>query len=373
MKHVRIYKDSNHYSSFPHILKLANDDLLITFRRASKFSADAAVRGVATHHDPDSEIMVMRSSDHGHTWPEESLSVAYKSKFGVNDPSLTLLRDGSIINRFVALNIQPTQLVVEAPKKIFSHRSEHGLVTEVVGNLIIHSVDNGVSWNLIETKDFSSIGPSCSRDPILELADGSWLMPVYTGAPQRSDISWVIRSFDRGLIWTAPTRIMFDERGKHSQLQGINYNETSLIDLGKGELMALVRADAVFHTEGEFMPVGGVGGLSLSRSYDSGLSWSPPIETKIWGQPGSLIKLMDGRLLATYGYRKAPFGIRACFSGDNGKTWNLDNELIIRDDCPTWDCGYPFTIELERGKLLTVYYFVDELGVRFIAATHWDC
>ena len=373
MIHTTIYKNSGHYSSFPHIIKLNNNELLISFRRASKFSADAALSGVATHHDPDSEIMVMRSSDKGFTWPLKTLGVAYKSKFGVNDPSLTMLRDGSIINRFVALNIQPTQSVRQPPVKIFSHRSEHGLVTEVIGNLIIHSTDNGINWHLIETKDFSSIGPSCSRDPVVELADGSWLMPVYTGAPQRSDISWVIRSFDRGVTWTAPTRIMFDERGKYSQLQGINYNETSLIDLGKGELMALVRADAAFHTEGEFMPVGGVGGLSLSRSYDSGLSWSPPIETKIWGQPGSLLKLADGRVLATYGYRKAPFGIRACLSGDNGKTWDLDREVVIRDDCPTWDCGYPFTIELERGKLFTVYYFVDESGIRFIAGTHWSC
>jgi hypothetical protein len=55
-----------------------------------------------------------------------------------------------------------------------------------------------------------------------------------------------------------------------------------------------------------------------------------------------------------------------------GNHWDVDREIIIRDDCPTWDCGYPFTIQLNSGELFTVYYFVDENGTRFISATHWN-
>ena len=47
-------------------------------------------------------------------------------------------------------------------------------------------------------------------------------------------------------------------------------------------------------------------------------------------------------------------------------------EIIIRDDCPTWDCGYPFTIELKNGDLFTVYYFVDENQTRHICGTKWQ-
>jgi sialidase-1 len=372
MKHITVYKEQDRYCSFPHIVRLPNGGLIITFRRASKFSADAALSGVATHHDPDSEIMIIQSADNGNTWPIDSLRIVYKSNYGVNDPSLTVLRDGSIINRFVALDIRPTQQWDPPPNKIFSHRVEHGLITSVVGNLIVKSYDMGLTWHEIGTADVASIGPSCSRDPVVEMHDGSWLMPVYVGAPQRSDVSWVIRSFDQGKTWCEPIQIMSDESGKFSQLQGINYNETSLLPLGDSEIVALVRADATFHTENEFMPVGGVGDLRLARSFDSGLSWSPPMRTGIWGQPGSLTKLHDGRLLATYGYRKKPFGVRCCLSADRGHTWDTSNEIIIRDDSPTWDCGYPFTIQLDDQRLLTVYYFVDDQGIRHIAGTHWD-
>lgn len=372
MKHVIIYKEAHAYCSFPHIALLPSGNLAVTFRKASKFSADAARRGVATHHDPDSSIQMIESTDGGYTWPVGTMRTVYKSSYGVNDPALTVLRDGSIINRFVALDIRPTAEWEQPPAKIFSHRTEHGLVTAVVGNLVVRSRDGGATWQEIGVANAPSIGPSCSRDPIVEMPDGSWLMPVYTGAPQRSDIAWVIRSFDHGRTWCEPTRIMSDENGCFSQLQGINYNETSLLPLGDGEMVALVRADATFHTENEFMPVGGVGDLCLARSFDSGLSWSHPIRTGIWGQPGSLMRLADGRLLATYGYRKKPFGVRCSLSADRGRTWETASEIVIRDDCPTWDCGYPFTIQLADGHLLTVYYFVDDEGTRHIAGTHWD-
>jgi len=372
MKHVIIYKEANTYCSFPHIVRLPNGNLAVTFRKASKFSADAARRGVATHHDPDSSIQIIESADGGHTWPAGYVRTVYKSRYGVNDPAMTVLRDGSIINRFVALDIRPTAAWITPPNKIFSHRTEHGLVTAVVGNMVVRSRDGGVTWQEVGVAGTPSIGPSCGRDPIIEMPDASWLMPVYTGAPQRSDIAWVIRSFDQGSTWCEPIRIMSDENGRFSQLQGINYNETSLLALGDGEMLALVRADATFHTENEFMPVGGVGDLCLARSYDGGLSWSPPMRTGIWGQPGSLMQLADGRLLATYGYRKKPFGVRCSISADRGRTWGATNEIVVRDDCPTWDCGYPFTIQLEDGHLITVYYFVDGEGARHIAGTHWE-
>jgi hypothetical protein len=164
---------------------------------------------------------------------------------------------------------------------------------------------------------------------------------------------------------------MSDERGRFSQLQGINYNEASVVHLGAGEMLAMVRADGAFHTEGELMPVGGVGELMTARSFDGGLSWTPPTRTGLWGQPGSLLTLRDGRLLCTYGYRRKPFGVRSCFSTDRGLTWQTDQEVIVRDDSPTWDCGYPNSIELNSGQVFTAYYLVDADGNRHIAATTW--
>jgi hypothetical protein len=205
------------------------------------------------------------------------------------------------------------------------------------------------------------------------MPDGSWLAPVYTGAPQRSDISWVVRSFDRGRHWCEPIRIMSDESGRFSQLQGLNFNETSLIDLGSGHMLAMVRADGAFHTSGdEFMPVGGVGELHTAESFDSGLSWTAPRRTGLWGQPGSILRLASGDILCTYGYRRTPFGVRCALSRDGGRSWAPDREVIVRDDSASWDCGYPFSIELAPGRIFTVYYLTDRSGVRHVAGTHWE-
>ena len=372
-KHVVVYKEADRYCSFPHVSVLPNGNLAVVYRKASKFSSDAAKAGVATHHDPGSSIEMIESFDMGETWDVKNSRTIYDTQYGVNDPALTILSDDSILVRFVVLDIRKTSEMSHQPNKIFSHRTEHGLVTSVVGNMVLRSFDSGESWVEIGVENVPEIGASCSRDPIVEMNDGSWLMPVYTGAPQRSDIAWIVRSMDQGKHWCEPRRIMSDEAGKYSQLQGVNYNETSLLDLGAGQLIAMVRGDGAFHTTGEeFMPVGGVGSLFMARSYDSGMSWSSPQVTGIWGQPGSLLQLNNGNILCTYGYRRDPFGVRCCISKDDGHTWDIDNEIIIRDDNPIWDCGYPFTIELESGVLFTIYYMSDSEGTRYVSGTHWS-
>jgi hypothetical protein len=93
-------------------------------------------------------------------------------------------------------------------------------------------------------------------------------------------------------------------------------------------------------------------------SDDRGRTWADPIETPLWGFPPHLLLLSDGRVLVTYGYRREPFGQRACISED-GLNWDRSQEIIIRDDAPNKDLGYPASIELEPGKVLTVYYQPD--------------
>jgi hypothetical protein len=85
-----------------------------------------------------------------------------------------------------------------------------------------------------------------------------------------------------------------------------------------------------------------------------------------------LIQLSDGRLCLTYGYRAAPFSIRAWISRDGGRTWN--SEIIIRDHGGGRDLGYPRSVQRPDGKIVTVYYFWDrETGPeRYIAATIWQ-
>ena len=115
------------------------------------------------------------------------------------------------------------------------------------------------------------------------------------------------------------------------------------------------------------------GFLQLYRSTNDGDSWQADgarVETGR-GNPASLIRLKDGRLVLTYGYRAAPYGIRARVSSDGGKTWQP--EVVLRADGGNDDLGYPRSVQRADGKVVTIYYFnLDPAKERFIGATIWE-
>lgn len=114
--------------------------------------------------------------------------------------------------------------------------------------------------------------------------------------------------------------------------------------------------------------------IEAFRSDDNGRSWQPagrPVPDTGRGNPPSLIRLRDGRLALTYGYRAEPYGIRARISRDHGATWGPD--IVLRQDGGNWDLGYPRSVERRDGKIVTVYYFNDgPEKERYIGATIWQ-
>jgi hypothetical protein len=89
------------------------------------------------------------------------------------------------------------------------------------------------------------------------------------------------------------------------------------------------------------------------------------------GNSPSLIPLKDGRLSLIYGYRSAPYGVRARLSTDQGLTWS--DETVLRNDAGCWDLGYVRSVQRPDGKIVAVYYFNDAPDrERYIAATIWD-
>ena len=130
-------------------------------------------------------------------------------------------------------------------------------------------------------------------------------------------------------------------------------NEPHLIELPSGRLICQMRCENIEAFEG--------GEESLFTVYqsvsdDGGKSWSDPqmILDETGGAPPHLLLLHSGVLLSTYGRRKMPYGIMAMFSRDGGETWEKDIRLF--ENTESDDIGYPSTVELPDGTLLTVFY-----------------
>ena len=366
-----IYKDER-YISFPNLCKGINNEIICTYREASKFSFESAKNDLATHHDPNSSIHLATLN----LGKDNNCSViknikVYDSQFGVNDPSITLLKNNTYLIRFVALDIFKTkEYKHNKNKKIFSHRVEHGLVTNVRGQMIMKS-SNLDDWEELCIVNDINFGPSCGRDPILELEDGSLIMPGYIGAPSRSDISLLHRSFDNGVNWDFTSIIAIDKEGEYSQMHGINFNETNIINCGNGHLIAAIRGDTTFYTSGKtFMPVGGVGKIYISHSHDGGLCWSKPYDSGLFGQPAQLNLLSNGNIIITYGFRKKPYGVKVSISKDFCRSW--EEPQTVSREFKIWDCGYPSTLEVGKNKFLTVYYGADDSLRRGLEYSYWE-
>ena len=138
------------------------------------------------------------------------------------------------------------------------------------------------------------------------------------------------------------------------------------VALEGGSYLSMIRRGGVFDGEKSWW-------FEAFLSPDDGRSWYMLDEPKIdnAGNPATLTRLEDGRIALVYGWRRAPYGIRARISSDEGQTWS--SEIILRDDGRSWDLGYPRTVQRADGKIVTVYYFNDHRGKeRYIAATIWD-
>lgn len=113
--------------------------------------------------------------------------------------------------------------------------------------------------------------------------------------------------------------------------------------------------------------------LYQSESYDAGKTWSTPhrILDFLSGAPAHLMLHSSGVLISTYGHRETPFGIRAMFSFDNGSTWDTDYEIFTSEISD--DIGYPCSVELKDGSILTVFYAHERIGgPAVIMQQKWD-
>jgi len=215
---------------------------------------------------------------------------------------------------------------------------------------VLASKDDGATWSPPVPVDAAPFAWAYPFGSILKLEDGILVMAGYGGdLPYKADgpqTAFVVRSRDGGRSWGNAAVIARD------------FNETSLILLRGGALMAVMRSRT--------------GYLATSVSTDRGMHWDAPVTvTREREHPGDLLRLQSGAILLTFGQRNKPFGVQAMISLDEGKSWDRRRRVVLAWDGDHGDLGYPVTVQRSDGRLATIYYVVygerDPEGIKGIA------
>ena len=219
-----------------------------------------------------------------------------------------------------------------------AHRQSSAVDRQLLlGSFLLRSTDGGASWSAPYRCPVNS-----PHGPV-QLSDGRQLYAGKIfwsgGSGQDSGAIGVCESTDDGLTWrwlaAIPTR----------PGDGIDgYSELHSVETTEGGIVAHIRNDNKANQRETLQ----------SESSDGGRTWSTPHEIGVWGFPSHLLQLRDGRLLTTYGHRRKPLGNQARVSEDHGRTWS--EAMIVSGDGTSSDIGYPSTVELNDGSLLTVWY-----------------
>ena len=208
------------------------------------------------------------------------------------------------------------------------------------GSFVRVSEDGGATWgDIIQLPVSAPHGPIVRRDgSLLYLGKEMWAHDEST-----PDVIIAMESRDAGRTWTELGRVPLpDEDG----LVWNHLHEPHVVELPDGKLIGMIRQER------------STGTIYQTESTDGGRTWTMPVPLGVHGLPPHIIEHSSGALVMVFGRREVPFGERAVVSYDGGKTW--PDEYVLRDDAPSGDLGYPATVELSDGSLLTVYYQIAQ-------------
>ncbi len=317
---------SHRYHGWPTLCRRKNGQLLLV-----------CSGGRESHVCPFGRVELMRSDDDGAhwSWPRTLIDSAIDDRDAgvLETPKGTLL-----VTTFTSLAFEQPNYFRKADSAQVARwiaardRVPESTRKQLLGEWIIRSTDHGLSWSTP-----TRCGINSPHGPVA-LSDGSLLYAgkeLYHG-DNRIGASV---SLDDGVTWkwagTIPTRPGDDHR---------LYHELHAVEDAPGQLIAHVRN----HNRPN------AGETLQSESRDGGKTWSTPHGIGVWGLPSHLLKLDDGRLMMTYGHRRKPLGNQMRISDDHGTTWS--KPAAISQDGSSGDLGYPSTVQLDNGQLVTAWY-----------------
>jgi hypothetical protein len=326
-KKTVVEKDLERYRSFPSMVKIKADNILMAYRDA--------------HSQPN------------------VVSHGFKG-----DTKLTYFRNGRW----------------SAPKILYQHEGE--LIEEMAGDLSIlkdgtifiasrqwNNEDNGkphesyIAWSMDHGKTFTPRKVLRFAEfqktwapfgKIIELDDGTLLMGAYgTKKGDTRSSSGCIISKDHGENWQFLSWVAIN-----NCIPGVEFNEIFILKLHSKKLFAILRT-----TNGFFY---------TTYSHDNGKTWELP-QKSFEGMACAGLVLSSGEIMISYrGIRHAKDGNSQTgllkkgnlynfrVSADEGKTWSDEVEIDNGDVYQTGSYGMGDLVEMKNGNVKVVYYTSDK-------------
>lgn len=265
------------------------------------------------------------STDGGKTWAYRGTPAKHEPGQNRMNVGGGLAKNGDLLIMCSGWSDRPKR--GEGPPKPFNE-------CKVLPALLSRSKDGGRTWeikeNILPSKPYRD---DCELVPFGKLAiaeDGSLCQGVYTGRSVH-----VTRSYDDGRTWPELTLIAENR-----------FCECDILHLGSGKWLAVTRNRRGLTND-------------LFASDDDGRTWKfRETLTLPCTSAAHIMRLKDGRIIFSFADRCFNRkGIDIRLSEDEGRTWSPPCRLknIFADDC-----GYPSTVELPSGRMLTAYYASED-------------
>lgn len=226
---------------------------------------------------------------------------------------------------------------------VFGHKEGNapGIVSVINKVVMSRSRNGGKTWEIKDLK-LPFMAKFALYGNAIVLKDGTYVQPAEGVLQVQKDKSYrgsslALRTEDGGEHWEISTVA----KGKD-----FDFNETSITQAPNGDLVAVIRTTSQKE-------------LWTAISKDDGKTWSAPRDSGMRGSTPWVVTTNKGLVVAVYSRRSTKLfpttGMYACVSRDNGQSWDVKHQAMIRDNGTAVVDGYPQAVALPDGSVFAVY------------------